>query len=122
MQFYGICLVTEDVVALTQFYDNVLQTKSEINDIHTQVLVEGALLQIYSKIAAKKDMELHFEKTSGGFTLQFGVEDVDAEYERLKKLNVEFVKTPTTYAWGNRSMQFKDLDGNIITFACRLEG
>ncbi len=31
------------------------------------------------------------------------VEDVDAEYERLKPLGVVFVKPPQTHPWGSRS-------------------
>jgi catechol 2,3-dioxygenase-like lactoylglutathione lyase family enzyme len=44
------------------------------------------------------------------------VEDVDEEYERLKSLNVEFVKLPQNHPWGCRSLWFRDPDGNIIDF------
>ena len=43
---------------------------------------------------------------------------VDAEYERLKALGVEFVKLPKTHPWGSRSFWFRDLDGNIVDFVC----
>lgn len=46
--------------------------------------------------------------------LEFEVEDVDAEQMRLKPLVAEWVLEPTTQPWGNRSMLFRDPDGNLI--------
>ena len=43
--------------------------------------------------------------------LDFQVEDVDVEYERLRsiaQLEIEFVLQPTTLPWGNRSIYFRD--------------
>jgi len=52
----------------------------------------------------------------GSYTIEFEVEDVDQEFERLKAMNVEIVKPPTTQSWGRRSVWFRDPDGNIINF------
>ena len=52
----------------------------------------------------------------GSFSIGFRVKSVDAEYERLKKMNVEFVKLPTTHPWGYRSIWFRDPDNNIVDF------
>lgn len=116
----GICLITEDVRKLAEFYQKVLQTKTDINDVHVELTVEGGGITIYSKFAAEKDMGFNFNKYHGtGMTkFTFFVENVDAEYERLKSLNmdIEFVAVPTTYPWGARSMHFRDLDGNIVCF------
>ncbi len=46
----------------------------------------------------------------------FRVDDVDKEFDRLKKIIKEFMTIPTTYPWGARSLQFRDPDGNIIDF------
>jgi len=116
----GICLITEDVRKLAEFYQKVLQTETELNDVHVVITTEGGGITIYSKSAAEKDMGFDFSKYHGtGMTkFSFGVENVDAEYERLKSLNlnIEFVAVPTTYPWGARSMHFRDLDGNIVCF------
>lgn len=116
----GICLITEDVRKLAEFYQKVLQTKIDINDVHIEIAVEGGGITIYSKSAAEKDMGFNFSKYHGTGMSKFSfyVENVDAEYERLKSLNmnIEFVAVPTTYPWGARSMHFRDLDGNIVCF------
>ena len=52
--------------------------------------------------------------------LEFQVADVDQEYERLQSLSVEWVKPPTTQPWGNRSIYFRDPDGNLINFYARV--
>lgn len=116
----GICLITEDVQKLAEFYQKVLQTKTDINNIHVEIIVEGGGITIYSKSVAENDMGFNFNNYHGTGLVKFSffVENVDAEYERLKSLNmnIEFVAVPTTYPWGARSMHFRDLDGNIICF------
>jgi predicted enzyme related to lactoylglutathione lyase len=52
----------------------------------------------------------------GSIPIVFKVNDVDAEYERIKTLGVEFIMLPTTHPWGARSFWFRDPDGNIIDF------
>lgn len=48
--------------------------------------------------------------------IEFLVEDVDAEWERLTAHNLDsdLVNEPVTQPWGNRSVQFRDPDGNLI--------
>jgi predicted enzyme related to lactoylglutathione lyase len=48
--------------------------------------------------------------------IEFLVADVDAEYARLKETVDEFVNEPTTLPWGNRSLLFRDPDGNLVNF------
>ena len=55
--------------------------------------------------------------------LEFQVEDVDVEYERLRsiaQLEIEFVLQPTTLPWGNRSIYFRDPDGNLVNLFTRV--
>ena len=44
----------------------------------------------------------------------FGVEDMEAEYERLSGLGVRFPVTPKTEAWGSYAI-FDDTCGNLIS-------
>jgi catechol 2,3-dioxygenase-like lactoylglutathione lyase family enzyme len=49
--------------------------------------------------------------------LEFEVDDVDSQFERLKadeQLGISFIIPPTTMAWGNRSIYFRDPDGNLV--------
>jgi uncharacterized glyoxalase superfamily protein PhnB len=48
--------------------------------------------------------------------LEFRVDDVDASYEKLTDFVEDFVNKPTTMPWGNRSLLFRDPDGNLVNF------
>jgi len=48
--------------------------------------------------------------------IEFLVKNVDEDYERIKDLTSEIVQKPTTMPWGNRSLLFRDPDGNLINF------
>ena len=50
-------------------------------------------------------------------TIEFRVADVDAVYEQLADgLRESLVQAPTTMPWGNRSLLFRDPDGNLVNF------
>jgi uncharacterized glyoxalase superfamily protein PhnB len=48
--------------------------------------------------------------------IEFLVDDVDTEYEQIRQITTEFVNAPTTMPWGNRSLLFRDPDGNLVNF------
>jgi len=49
--------------------------------------------------------------------LEFQVGDVDAEYRKLTDvIGDAIVQKPTTMPWGNRSLLFRDPDGNLVNF------
>ena len=55
--------------------------------------------------------------------IEFRVDDVDTEFARLKDLLGEaLVQPPTTMPWRNRSMLFRDPDGNLINFFAPVAG
>ena len=41
---------------------------------------------------------------------------MDKEFARLEKTIGDVVQPPTTMFWGNRSLLFRDPDGNLINF------
>jgi uncharacterized glyoxalase superfamily protein PhnB len=44
------------------------------------------------------------------------VDDVDAIYPTLVDAVGTFANEPTTMPWGNRSLLFRDPDGNLVNF------
>jgi lactoylglutathione lyase len=46
--------------------------------------------------------------------LAFFVEDVDAEYERLRRMAVPMLAPPTNRPWGERTLHIADPDGNLV--------
>ncbi|MDO8685551.1 MAG: VOC family protein [Clostridiales bacterium] len=121
MTFIGICIITENVSRLTEFYKKVLQTTADGDDTHAVINTKGASISIFSKDGMENMVAGSTKNTgNGSYTIAFEVNDVDAEYERLKEMNVEFLMLPTTYPWGCRALWFKDPDGNIVDFASKV--
>lgn len=117
MKFAGICLVTKDVPGLANFYTKVLNIEKEGDDIHVELKTEGAGMTIYTVDGMEELAPGSMRGAgTGSFTIGFAVADVDAEYDRLKAMGVEFVKHPVTHPWGTRSFWFRDPDGNIVNF------
>lgn len=121
MKFSGICLITDRVPTLVKFYEKVFSSKAQGDNEHADFCFAGMNLSIFSKEGMEQLAKGSMHQAGyGGFTMGFEVGDVDAEYERLKTLGVEFIKRPTTHPWGYRSLWFRDPDGNIIDFLCRV--
>lgn len=118
MKFNGICLITKDVLALSRFYVKVLGAEADGDETHMEIKAEGVSIAIFSydgmeSMAPGSMAEAGF----GSFTINFEVDDVDAEYQKIKEQGGRFVKLPQTHPWGWRSFWFRDPDGNIVNFA-----
>jgi uncharacterized glyoxalase superfamily protein PhnB len=48
--------------------------------------------------------------------IEFLVDDVDRVRQNLAGIVADFVNEPTTMPWGNRSLLFRDPDGNLVNF------
>jgi catechol 2,3-dioxygenase-like lactoylglutathione lyase family enzyme len=121
VRFVGICLITNNVPALADFYTKVLGVEAEGDDVHAELDTDGAGIAIFSAEEMENMAPRSMQGAGyGSLTTMFEVNDVDAEYERLKALDVEFVMLPTTHPWGARSFWFRDPDGNIVDFFASL--
>jgi uncharacterized glyoxalase superfamily protein PhnB len=112
-------LVTEDVQRLTRFYESVTGAKAEILSTgyvefqHSPCA--GLAITASSTTRAYGDGVLA-PSANRSLVLDFEVEDVDSHYARLKDSISAWVLAPTDMPWGNRSMLFRDPDGNLINF------
>jgi catechol 2,3-dioxygenase-like lactoylglutathione lyase family enzyme len=121
MKFSGICLITRDVRRLAAFYMEALGVEAELNDVHVEFDAHSTSMAIYSEDGMEEMAPRSMQGAGRGcFTINFQVESVDVEYERMRKLGVEFILLPKTHPWGARSMWFRDPDGNIVNFFCRV--
>ena len=118
IQFTSISFFTRDVPRLRAFYEEVFGVKAQGDDMHSSLRVGAVGIVIASVDLPKIVPSFHYAsaQSSNNTVASFGVDDVDAEHERLLKLGAEMLNPPTTHPWGARSFQFKDPDGNILSF------
>ena len=122
MRFTGICIITQNVDRLCAFYREILKLEPEEGNVFEIIPTEGADLSIFSSERTEQMAPGCLKGAGyGSYTIEFEVEDVDREFERLKAMNVEIVKSPTTQSWGRRSVWFRDPDGNIVNFYANVQ-
>lgn len=112
MKIGEVCLMTNDVLRLAKFYKELFEFDNGSDDeVHQFIFSEETTLTIYNDGIERKE---NFQN----IRLAFTVDDVDAEFERLKKLGIKIAEPPTLRPWGAKNMTFNDPDGNSITFRC----
>jgi predicted enzyme related to lactoylglutathione lyase len=117
LELQGVCIHTHNVPRLVDFYSIVLGLKAEGEGNHSAF--REVKLAIWNPGYIE---ESKARKDDRYMTLMFQVENVDAEYERLKNLDsfILFNSEPTDYPWGCRAFGFKDPDGNNIDFLSKI--
>jgi catechol 2,3-dioxygenase-like lactoylglutathione lyase family enzyme len=81
----------------------------------------GRVVYLFRRRYGKTGSPFHAGCWAREFTIEFQVETVDREYERLRQMAVPIVNPPTSYPWGRRAVWFRDPDGNIVNFYQVLE-
>lgn len=118
MDFVSVRIITDDVRRLVEFYEQSLQTTATWS---TPDFAELATPSCTIAIASTRTVALFGADSARpadnrSVIIEFRVADVDHEYRRLVQLVAEFVQPPTTMPWGNRSLLFRDPDGNLVNF------
>ena len=110
MKIGEVCLLTNDVVRLSNFYKTLLGVENNsTDDTHQLIIAEETTLTVWNDGAERK-------ANHNNICIAFTVDDVDMEFERLKSLGVEIIDPPTQRPWGAKNMKFKDPDGNHVFF------
>jgi len=118
MDFVSTRVITDDIKRLVRFYEEVTGLSPTW---YTEDFAEFVTPSCTLAIGTKRTMDMFgagAARAGDNHTaiIEFRVDDVDKEYERLGKVISEFVQKPTTLPWGNRSLLFRDPDGNLINF------
>ncbi len=118
MDFVSVRFITGDVKRLVAFYQRITGlTPTWYTEDFAEVSTPTSTLAI----GHTRTMQLFGTATptttrGGAAITEFLVPDVDATYEALKNIVTDFVQAPTTMPWGNRSLLFRDPDGNLVNF------
>jgi predicted enzyme related to lactoylglutathione lyase len=116
-------IVTNDVEGLAAFYARLIGTPVALNEYYVEVPA-GALSVGFSKCRfteCGEDLPAWPEgqQRRDEIILDFMADDIGAEYQRIASMGVAWVMLPTTMPWGNRSMIFRDPEGNLVNVFSR---
>ena len=115
MDFASIRMISDDLEPLVRFYEQVTGVSAVwpapvFAEVHlpscTIAFGHTQTAQLFNNSARPADNHT--------VIIEFLVDDVDKEFERLKTVVTEWVQEPTTMPWGNRSILFRDPDGNLV--------
>jgi predicted enzyme related to lactoylglutathione lyase len=115
MDFVSVRIITENLEGMVEFYEKVTGTTAErpapvFAELHfpscTLALGHTSTAALFNNAARAAHNQTAI--------IEWVVDDVDTEYERLQPIVAEWEQKPTLMPWGNRSILFRDPDGNLV--------
>ena len=108
MKIGEVCLETNDVIRLAEFYKWLLNIHDDQTDsVHQTLIAEETMLTIYNDGSKK-------ENNNRNISLAFTVAGIDHYYTQLVDRGASIIEGPVKRPWGTINMSFYDPDGNII--------
>ncbi|KOV60422.1 VOC family protein [Streptomyces sp. MMG1121] len=118
MNFVSIRIITGDVARLVDFYERATGVRASWS---TENFAELRTASATLAIAGTSTVPLFAPGSARpadnrSVVVEFLVDDVDSIFQNLTGFVADFVNEPTTMPWGNRSLLFRDPDGNLVNF------
>ena len=118
MDFVSIRIITSDVARLVEFYERATGARAtwatadfaELETAGSTLAIAGTRTVPLFAPGSARPADNHSVIT------EFLVDDVDRVHKNLTDFVTDFVSGPTTMPWGNRSLLFRDPDGNLVNF------
>jgi catechol 2,3-dioxygenase-like lactoylglutathione lyase family enzyme len=118
MDLASIRMITDDPERVVQFYEQATGVSAvRYMPVFAELILPSCTLAIgHTQTTALFGTDSARPADNHTVIIEFRVADVDREYARLKPLVSDWVQEPTTMPWGNRSILFRDPDGNLVNF------
>ena len=110
MRIGEVCLLTNDVRRLADFYKRLLEVDNGRDDeFHQFILSDETALTVCNDGTVRNNQNQNI-------CLAFTVDDMDRAYEKVLALGARIIEPPTRRPWGAVNMSFYDPDDNVIYF------
>jgi catechol 2,3-dioxygenase-like lactoylglutathione lyase family enzyme len=115
MDFASVRIITDNLGSMVEFYENVTGFAADrpapvFAELHypscTLALGHTSTAALFNNAARPAHNQTAI--------FEWVVDDVDAEYERLRPIVSQWEQEPTLMPWGNRSILFRDPDRNLV--------
>jgi predicted enzyme related to lactoylglutathione lyase len=118
VNLYDVRIATADVDRLAEFYQQATGLPvTRLDAEYAELRTPGGVVAISSQ--RKVDLRspgATAPAANRSLVIDFQVDDVDRERDRIATLVGELVLEPTDQPWGTRAMLFRDPDGNLVNF------
>lgn len=116
MKFASTRIIADDIQTVVAFYEMLTRATAQwLAPVFAEVVIPGATLAIGSVETVSLWGENSAEaRANRSLVLEFQVDDIEAEYARLKD-SVPLVHELKTMPWGNATFQFRDPEGNAVS-------
>jgi uncharacterized glyoxalase superfamily protein PhnB len=116
MKFASTRLIAADIKTMVGFYEMVTGLTADwLAPVFAEIVTAKATLAIGSAETVPLWKEGSAEPGANRTAyIEFQVEDIDADYARLKD-KVELVHELKTMPWGNKTFQFRDPEGTAVS-------
>jgi predicted enzyme related to lactoylglutathione lyase len=118
MKVVSLRIITADIKRLVEFFEKATGVTAKWStDDFAEIVTSSFTLAIGStQTLAFFGEGVAQAAANKSVIIEFLVENVDNVYEKIKDFTHDIVQKPTTMPWGNRSLLFRDPDGNLINF------
>ena len=115
MNLVSVRIITDNLDAMVEFYESVTRVSADRPaPVFAELRYPSCTLAIGHSSTAALFNNAALPANNKTAIIEWMVDDVDAEYLRLKPIVSEWEQEPTLMPWGNRSMLFRDPDGNLV--------
>jgi len=118
MNLQSLRIITADIKRLVRFYEKItgLPAKWYTEDFAEFTIGSTNLAIGSTQTLSLFGSEIAEPASNKSLIIEFRVDNVDDNYNSIKNITNDIVQEPTTMPWGNRSILFRDPDGNLINF------
>lgn len=118
MNLVSVRIITANIDGMVKFYEqvtgaHVVQYTPDFAELQTQTATMAIGSTRTLQFFGGDDIVSPSQNRSA--IIEFLVEDVEKDYERVADfLQPYVIQKPTTMPWGNKSLLFRDPDGNLV--------
>jgi len=118
MNFNLTTIITQNLQHMSDFYQQILQIEPQVfRNNYIMFTTDTASLALWRQSEAEEfGLDVMHSAANASMLIEFEVDNIDAEYQRLQSLSVEWVQELTTLPWEMRAFYIRDPEGNVINF------
>lgn len=115
MDLASIRIITTNLDTMVGFYEQVTGVEaSRPAPVFAELRFRSGTLALGDASTAALFNDAATPAANKTVIIEWIVDDVDAEFERLEPVVSQWEQAPTLMPWGNKSILFRDPDGNLV--------